>query len=104
MSTKRTNKPSSIDYKEILRKKLEDPTMAAGYLTAAFEEGEDTFLLALKDVAEAYGGLGLLAAKAKLNREGLYAMLSEKGNPRLSSLSAVLEALGIRVEFTAKAA
>ncbi len=34
---------------------------------------------------------------AHLNREGLYDMLSKKGNPRLSSLEAILEALGLKL-------
>jgi probable addiction module antidote protein len=76
--------------------------MAAGYLTASLEEGNEAFLLALRDVAEARGGIGNLAKEADLNREGLYAMLSERGNPRLSSVSRILDALGLKVEFTAK--
>ena len=77
--------------------------MAAGYLTASFEEGEEAFLLAIKDVAEACGGIAPLAKKTRLNREGLYDMLSENGNPRLSSLSAIIDALGMKVEFMPKA-
>ena len=44
------------------------------------------FLLALRDVVEAHGGVGQLAKVAKLNRESLYKLLSKDGNPRLSSL------------------
>lgn len=47
------------------------------YLEAALE-GDDprVFLMALKDVAEAYGGLAKLAKTTGLNRENLYRMLS----------------------------
>jgi probable addiction module antidote protein len=99
MTTKNPKKQKTSDYKEFLFKRLEDPAMAAGYLTASFEEGEEAFLLAVKDVAEACGGIAPLAKKTRLNREGLYDMLSEKGNPRLSSLSAVMNALGMKLEF-----
>jgi len=34
-----------------------------------------------------------------VNRESLYRMLSEKGNPRLSSLSAVLGSIGLRLQI-----
>jgi probable addiction module antidote protein len=102
MSTSKTKRQKSSDYKEFLLKRLRNPKAAAGYLTASLEEGEQTFLLAVKDVAEAYGGMGPLAKATKLNREGLYDMLSEKGNPRFSSLSTVLDALGIKVEFKPK--
>ncbi len=76
--------------------------MAAGYLTASFDEGEEAFLLALKDVAEARGGIGSLAKTTALNREGLYAVLSKNGNPRLSTLSAIMDALGMKLEFSPK--
>lgn len=102
MTTKKASKQKTSDYKAFLLKKLADPNMAAGYLTSALEEGEAAFLLAVKDVAEARGGIAPLARSTKLNREGLYDMLSEKGNPRLSSLSAIIEALEMKVEFTPK--
>jgi len=44
------------------------------------------FLLALRDVADAFG-IRRIAAKAHLNRENIYKMLSAKGNPKISSLS-----------------
>jgi probable addiction module antidote protein len=72
--------------------------MAAGYLTAALAEGEAAFLVAIKDVAEARGGITPLAQRTLLNREGLYDMLSDKGNPRLSSLSAIIDALDMQLQ------
>ena len=41
-----------------------------------------------------------LAEKSKLNRESLYKMLSERGNPELTSLEALLRALGFRLAVT----
>ena len=87
----------TIEYKKILLEKLQDLDYAAGYLTACYEEGTDAFLLGIRDVAEAHGGLRALAGEASLNRENLYDMLSEEGNPRLSSLSTVLDKLGFEV-------
>jgi probable addiction module antidote protein len=90
-------------YVESLHQRLaEDPKYAASYLDAALEDGDpQVFLLALRDVAEARG-VGKLAEEAKLNRESMYRMLSEKGNPRLSSLDAVLDALGLRLAIEVK--
>ena len=102
MITKKVKNRKSSDYKAFLMTRLADPVMAAGYLTASFEEGEQAFLLAIKDVAEACGGIAPLAKKTQLNREGLYDMLSEQGDPRLSSLSAILGALDMKVEFMPK--
>jgi len=38
-------------------------------------------LLALHTVAEAYGGLGAVAAESGISRESLYRAFSPKGNP-----------------------
>jgi probable addiction module antidote protein len=59
------------------------------------------FLLALRDVAEARG-ISVLAGQAQLNRENLYRMLSESGNPQLGSLTAVLDALDLRLAVAVK--
>jgi probable addiction module antidote protein len=81
-----------------LIKALGDPREAAEYLNAALEDGDpEGFLLALRNVAEAQGGIAHLAEKAKLNRESLYRMLSDRGNPEFRSLDALLHALGFRL-------
>lgn len=52
-------------------------------------------LLMLRSLAEAYGGLGAVAAKAGISRESLYRSLSPKGNPTLKTLVAVLNTMGL---------
>lgn len=59
-------------------------------------------LLALRALAEAYGGLGSVAAAAGISRESLYRTLSPKGNPTLKTLVAVLAAVGLRLSVTEK--
>jgi len=66
-----------------------------------YEEGPEVFLVGLRDVVEARGGMTRAAALSKLNRESLYRLISRQGNPRLSSLDAVLTALGLKVTFSA---
>jgi probable addiction module antidote protein len=102
--TEKTKAPLTKSYVESLHRRLaEDPEEAAAYLDAALEEGDpQVFLLALRDVAEARG-MGRLAEETKLNRESMYRMLSKQGNPRLTSLDAVLDALGLRLGVTVKA-
>lgn len=94
----------TINYNDYLMKSLKNPEEAAEYLNAALHEGDLTvFTLALKDVVNALGGgVGSTAKKSHLNRESLYKMLSEKGNPRLSSLSSVMDSLGLEVHVIAK--
>ena len=85
-------------YRESLLKSLKDPEQAVQYLNACLEdEDARVFLLALRDVAEAHGGMRTLSRAAHLNRESLYRMLSNSGNPSLDSLSAVLNACGLRL-------
>ncbi|MBL7661681.1 transcriptional regulator [bacterium] len=99
---KRKKQAKSIDYQEVLLKKLKNMNYAAGYLTACYEEGTDAFLLGIKDVVEANGGFKELANETELNRENLYYMLSKRGNPRLNSLHLVLNKLGFEVSFKPK--
>ena len=88
---------ASRPYREGLLEDLKDPEEAAAYLTAALEDGSpDVFLLALRNVAEAHG-MKSVAEGAQLNRVSMYRMLSETGNPQFSSLSAVLQQLGLRL-------
>ena len=52
--------------------------------------------MALRDVAEAKG-ITELSKKSGLNRENMYRILSEKGNPKLGSLSVLLESMGLKL-------
>jgi len=87
----------TVPYADGLKAQLSDPEEAVAYLNAALEENDqEIFLLALRDVAEARG-FSQLAKDTQLNRENLYRMLSNKGNPQLASLNALLRSLGLRL-------
>ena len=90
------------DYEDYLDEKLKDPEEAAGYLTACLEEGPDVFLLGVRDVAKAQGGMKKLSEDTELAREALYRMFSDAGNPTFTSISAVIESLGIKIQFAPK--
>jgi probable addiction module antidote protein len=79
-----------------------DRLLAVEYLKSAMESLDDpderaAGLLALRTVAEAYGGLGFVAAQAGISRESLYRALSPTGNPTLKTLLAVLKVVGMRL-------
>lgn len=79
-----------------------DRELAIEYLKSAMESLDNpddraAGLLALRTVAEAYGGLGAVAAEAGISRESLYRALSPKGNPTLKTLLAVLKTVGLRL-------
>jgi probable addiction module antidote protein len=86
------------NYKADLLKRLEDPHYAAEYLALALAEKDSAaFLIALKDVVEAGGGVGNLAGRVGLKRPSLYKILSKNGNPTLETLQEILEPLGLRI-------
>jgi len=84
------------DYQEKLLEDLQDPQLAGHYLNEALvDEDPRLFLRALKNVHAAQGGeMTDLAKKTKLSREHLYRILSEKGNPKLTSIVSLLNAIG----------
>jgi len=86
------------NYKTDLNKRLRDPEYAAEYLAQVLAENDSAaFLIALKDVVEAGGGMGSLAGRVGLKRPSLYKILSKKGNPTLATLQEILKPLGLRV-------
>lgn len=88
-------------YKDHLLKRLQNPEEAAAYLDACLEdEDPSVFLLALKDVAEAKGGMSDLSKKACLSRQSLYRALSKTGNPKMSSVCSVLSSLGFELHIS----
>ncbi len=95
---------TSVAYDIGLHEDLRDPVEAAEYLNAAMEDGaQDVFLMALRDVAKAHG-LTRLARETALNRENMYRILSEEGNPQLSSLTALLDSLELKLSIEPKRA
>jgi len=92
-----------LDYKaDLLDDLRNDIVYAAKYLSAAIADSKDAFLVALRDVAEANKGIAKVAGEAGVNRENLYRMLSEDGNPRLTSLIPVLSTLGLKITVQPK--
>lgn len=91
-------------YEPLLIERLRaDPAEASAYLQASFADGDPrVFLLALRVVAEAYGGVRALAVRTGLNRETLYRTLSRRGNPSLTTLTAILQAMGLTLTICPK--
>lgn len=93
------------NYQEDLHKRLRDPEYAAEYLAQTLAENDSAaFLIALKDVVEAGGGVGNLAGRVGLKRPSLYRILSKRGNPTLATLREILKPLGLRVSVARDAA
>lgn len=91
---------ASVSHDDVMVKKLRQrPLFAAQYLKAAIEETDDpqVLLVALRHIARARGGLAKVAKSAGLERESLYQALSERGNPRLSTLVGIMKAVGLKL-------
>ena len=89
------------DYEAWLINSLKNKKTAASYLQVALDEYQndndlEAFLLALRHVAKAHGGMGKLSQKTCLSRESLYKTLSSKGNPKLQTISILLKELGFQ--------
>lgn len=97
--TRKPKTPASRSHDEATVESLRrDPSFAADYLNGVLADGdEQELMVALRRVAEAFGGVAKLAGKAKLNATTLYRTLSPKGNPELRSMNSMLKAMGLRL-------
>ena len=69
------------------------------YLEACMEDADDDpafFNVALGNIARSHG-MGELARKTGLTREGLYKALSAEGNPSFATIFKVLKAIGVKL-------
>ena len=76
----------------------EDPELAAEYLNQVLADGSrEELLLAMRYLTSAFGGVAGVAQATQLNARTLYRTLSERGNPELDTLAALLKAMGLRL-------
>lgn len=81
-----------------------DPELAEEYLRAAIDSLDDPEsctegLLALRTVAEAYGGLNAVAAQSGMSCESLDFAFSPQENLSINAIMAVLRVLGLRLSI-----
>jgi probable addiction module antidote protein len=94
-ANKKKDKPHDEAMAELYK---QDPAYAVEMLNSILEDGDQAELLvALRQMAKAFGGVQTIAEKANLNSTQLYRTLSEEGNPALASLAAILKAMGLRL-------
>lgn len=98
-STKK-QKMRLIDFQKTFSEELKDPRVATEYLDDALQsaivENDITgFLLALRDVVEALGGIGKISKDLPIHRVAVYKALSENGNPLFATIIQCAETIGI---------
>ena len=96
----------SRKYHDYLMEELQDHEKAVVYLNVALEESltgdpesQRLFIMALRNVTEAQGGIGNLAKKTGMGRESLYKTLSANGNPKWHTLVSLVIALGLNLRL-----
>jgi len=83
---------------DFLREHLADDANVAALLDEALAGGDEgDVMYALRAISEARGGIASVATVTGLSRETLYRTLSRNGNPRLSTLLALMRASGVRL-------
>lgn len=97
----------SKKHQDFLLEQLRDHDFAVAYLNEALseslkgdEESQQLFLVALRNVADAQGGIRALAKKANVGRESLYKTLSGTGNPKWHTLASLVIALRLNLKLT----
>ena len=79
----------------------EDPAYAIELINSILKDGDQgEFLIVLRQLTKAFVGMQAVAEKANLNPTQLYRTLSQGGNPSLSSISAILKVMGMRLSVT----
>lgn len=82
---------------------IEDDESALIYLEDAMDSGDAGHIAScIGDVARARG-MSAIAKETGMSRESLYRALSGDGNPQLSTVLKVLEAMGLKLSVEPKA-
>lgn len=96
----------AVPYDDVAaRMYAKDPQLAADILNACLAEGEmDEFLIALRHIAKAFGGLHEVARVTGLHEKTLYKSLNPTGNPTLKTLMGLADAMNMQLAFVPKTA
>lgn len=95
---------NTVDHQEFLIEQLrKDPALREAYLNEALEhEDQKMILVALRNVAQATGGLSRLSKQTGLNRQNLYRTLSKGGNPTWERIEKIFDGLGYPLRAVSK--
>jgi probable addiction module antidote protein len=99
MTIKKGKRKLLLPFDDLLMEQLQDKNVAVEYLKDALaNDGMPGYLEALRQVAEARGGIARLAAKTKLSRQALYKILARDGNPTMNNVMGISKVLGVGFE------
>lgn len=78
---------------------LADPVAAAAFINEALATDDAGYIARAMGVVARARGMSGLARETGLSREQLYRSLSERGNPTLKTVLAVLKELGVEISL-----
>ena len=86
-----------------LKDQFRDEDNVKEYINAALEQyfedhNKELFLASLKEIIKAKGGVTEFSKQAHINRQHIYKMLSDKGNPNFDNIGSLLMALGLKLQ------
>jgi probable addiction module antidote protein len=86
-----------------LKGQFQDEENVKEYINAALEQyfedhNKELFLASLKEVIKAKGGVTEFSRQVHINRQHIYKMLSDKGNPSFDNIGSLLIALGLKLQ------
>ena len=86
-----------------LKDQFQDEDNVKEYINAALEQyfedhNKELFLASLKEVIMAKGGVTEFSRQVHINRQHIYKMLSDKGNPSFDNIGSLLIALGLKLQ------
>lgn len=105
-STDKADYPAAIDHNAAMIEELRaDPEYADAYLSNALEDinepgGLGGFLVALRQVIDARGGITEAAKKSGLARQSIYRALSANGNPTITTLAQLTAVAGLQLTLS----
>lgn len=101
MPQKRKQKVRAVSIESTVLEALADPEVAAAYIRDCLKETgparRHLLLRALMNVARARG-ISTLAKGSQSRRRLIYKVLSDNGNPSISTLESILNALGLTID------
>lgn len=91
------------NFDKYLEEQFQDKSESTAFINTALEQyfedhDKELFLATLKEVVKAQGGITEISRQAHINRQHLYRMLSNKGNPSFDNISSLLMALGLKLK------
>lgn len=93
-------------FTDYLKEKLQNEEILVAYINEALEQysidhNKELFLATLKEAIIARGGITKISKETHINRQHIYKMLSDKGNPSFDNIGSLLNALGLQLKVEA---